>query len=386
MNATNTTEALVTPSTSSEMASSSLEVLTSSMSTILASSLDTTTTSAPMAAAKTYADQLDFVMSAVIGPIVSLLGMAGNILAVVTWCRPSMVSSTGRWLTGQAVADFFVLFFFLVVDSLQAWRPDIVQDKVYGVFFCYIGYPFFFFFIITSIWFTVGVTTDRYIMVCWIARAKKICKTKYANFGMLLIAVNCFLINIPHFTSFTPRLDLPANSTGTAFEKTEFQKSSGGMFYEFWIHCIILILVPWVTVLSMNYQIIKKVSASNKKMSDNKSDAAAQKAKDAENQITRLLLAVTFTFLFFIGLQCIIQCMWMQRPYWADMVKVQAAFAFAKTGIVFNSASNFLLYCLTGKRFRRELFKTLGCFRGAAFFGSDSHHSSSNNTTSTTGI
>ena len=53
------------------------------------------------------------------------------------------------------------------------------------------------------------------------------------------------------------RLD---NDTGPSFEKTEYQKSEGGMFYEFWVHCIILILIPWVSVLAMNLQIIQKVS------------------------------------------------------------------------------------------------------------------------------
>lgn len=50
---------------------------------------------------KSVADDLHFVMSAVIGPIICLFGMAGNLLSVITWSRPGMGSSTGRYLMGQ---------------------------------------------------------------------------------------------------------------------------------------------------------------------------------------------------------------------------------------------------------------------------------------------
>lgn len=43
----------------------------------------------------------------------------------------------------------------------------------------------------------------------------------------------------------------------------------------------------------------------------------------------------------------------------ADMNIVNEAFSVAKLGIVVNSSINFLLYCLSGKRFRKELRLTL---------------------------
>ena len=51
-------------------------------------------------------------------------------------------------------------------------------------------------------------------------------------------------------------VDAPIES----FKATEFQNGPSGQFYEFWIHCMILILIPWVTVFSMNVMIIKAVS------------------------------------------------------------------------------------------------------------------------------
>ncbi|XP_005097278.2 G-protein coupled receptor daf-37 [Aplysia californica] len=377
--------------------SSAIDTLTSTIATVLSSSLAgvdeiSKNMNKEMEAPMKIDQYLHYLMSAIVGPIVCILGLIGNVLSLITWCRPGMRSSTGRYLTGQAVADFGVLLFFLLCDSVQFWAPSVGNSEVYGVFFCYIGYPFFFLTIICSIWFTVGVTVDRYIMVCWLTKAKRLCNERHANFGLLLITVNCFLINIPHFASFSPVLDRAENDTGKTFVHTDFEKGSGGQFYEFWIHCIILILIPWVSVLAMNIMIIKKLNKTNKKMADKKTNASVMKSKQSENQITRLLLTVTFTFLFFIGLQCIIQCFAMRQPSWADMTKVSSAFAFAKTGVVFNSSTNFLLYCLTGRRFRKELAKMLGCSkRGSSQLSSLIDHPSSGptsgaSTTSTTGI
>ncbi|RUS82569.1 hypothetical protein EGW08_009643 [Elysia chlorotica] len=359
----------------------------------------------------TLPEELNFIMCAIVAPIICFVGMAGNVLAIITWNRPKMRSSTGRYLTGQAVADFTVLMFFVLIDSLMAWRPEVKYSRAYAFFFCYIGYPGIFFAIVCSIWFTVGVTIDRYILVCWITKAKQYCNEKRANFGLILITFNSFIINFPHYLSFTlvdPPNDPSANASshgnmsGThahtevkmatvtqevAFKETEFQTGASGQFYEFWIHCMILILIPWFTVFGMNVMIIRAVRRSNQKNAGKKTSASVRNCKQSENQITRLLLAVTFTFLFFIGTQCVIQCMYMKKPAGFNMFIVDSSFAIAKCGIVFNSSMNFFLYCVTGRRFRAELLKVLGVHvkddQGMSSLSDRPTGSSSRHTTST---
>lgn len=203
--------------------------------------------------------------------------------------------------------------------------------------------------------------------------------------GLALITISSFLVNVPHFASFTH----VHTHNSTTFELTAFGGGSGGQFYEFWIHCIILILIPWVSVLFMNIKIISKITDSNRRMSGKKTRESMKKSKQSENQITRLLLTVTFTFLFFIGLQCIIQCFQMQQPSWANLAMVSSAFAFAKTGIVFNSSLNFVFYCLSGRRFRIELLRMFGVVKRDLQTSSLVDHSTSSGatrSTSSTGI
>ncbi|KAH9518835.1 hypothetical protein Btru_006371 [Bulinus truncatus] len=284
---------------------------------------------------------------------------------------------------------------FLLCDSAQAWSPDIVYSLPYGIFFAYIGFPMLFFTVVLSVWITVGLTVDRYIMVCWITSSKKYCNEKRAYMGLALITINSFIVNLPHFASFThvdPSEHRGNDTTGAplkTFQATAFGGGEGGQFYEFWIHCIILILIPWVSVLFMNIQIIRQIGKSNKKTAEKKTRESVKKCRQSENQITRLLLTVTFAFLVFIGLQCIIQCFQMQRPAWANLDRVSSAFAFAKTGIVFNSSLNFLFYCLSGRRFRNELLRVFGVVKKDPHSSSMSDRtttSTSKRSTSNTGI
>lgn len=118
------------------------------------------------------ATKMHFVTSTIIGTIFVIIGIVGNILSISVWTRPKMRSSTGTYLIGQAIADMGLLLFFFITDSLPMMAPEVKKSFAYGVFFSYIGYPIFFLFVICSIWFTVGVTVDRYILVCWISRSK----------------------------------------------------------------------------------------------------------------------------------------------------------------------------------------------------------------------
>ena len=118
------------------------------------------------------AKKMHFITSVWIGTIFFVFGTLGNILSIVIWLRKPLRTSTGTYLIGLAIADIGVLFFFFITDSIKMLHPELETNYSYAVFFSYIGYPIFFLAVICSIWFTVGVTVDRYIQVCWISYSK----------------------------------------------------------------------------------------------------------------------------------------------------------------------------------------------------------------------
>lgn len=123
---------------------------------------------------KTTLDTIDAVRfySSVLATIFICMGLCGNSFSIMVWKRKRMWCSTGIYLIGQAIADSFLLVFFFMVESLPAIAPAVTTADSYGVFYAYFGYPFFYFFLVCSIWFTVGVTIDRFIQVQWPLQAK----------------------------------------------------------------------------------------------------------------------------------------------------------------------------------------------------------------------
>lgn len=118
------------------------------------------------------AEKMHFITSSYFGTIFVIIGLVGNVLSILVWKRKKMRSSTGTYLIGQAIADAALLIFFFITDSIPMMAPAVKTSYSFGAFFSYFGYPIFFLTVVCSIWFTVGVTVDRYIQVCWITRAK----------------------------------------------------------------------------------------------------------------------------------------------------------------------------------------------------------------------
>jgi hypothetical protein len=118
------------------------------------------------------ARKLHWISSSVLGIIFVVLGIFGNILSIIVWSRKNMTSSTGTYLIIQAVIDIFVLVFFVLTDSLTVLFPHIAVSTSYGKFYAWIGFPFFYFAVVLSIWMMVAVTVDRYIQVSHPSRVK----------------------------------------------------------------------------------------------------------------------------------------------------------------------------------------------------------------------
>ena len=121
---------------------------------------------------------------------------------------------------------------------------------------------------------------------------------------------------------------------------------------------MILVLVPWGIIVFCNGSIIYSM---RKRVNESTSFFAAKDVKRQERikehrQITKLLLTVTISFLILLGWQCISQCLWMLgNADQANWSVIDKTFAIAKLGIIINSSINWVLYCITGSSFRREI-------------------------------
>jgi len=91
-----------------------------------------------------------------------------------------------------------------------------------------------------------------------------LCSENAAQTGVALITLLCFIINTPHFVTYYPVPDEMRAPNQTAYQYTEFGIGSGSKLYEFWVHCMFLVLAPWITIMYMNLAIVRRITNLNK--------------------------------------------------------------------------------------------------------------------------
>lgn len=305
---------------------------------------------------------MHWVSSVPLGVTISVIGVLGNAISVYIWLRIlkkkiDSSSSTSIYLIALGIVDCCLLLFFLLTNSIPSGTTAVAHNYVYAVFYSYIGFPLLYFFIVASIWLLVGVTFSRFLIVTTPLKARGWCTPSRTLLSIGIILGFSFIVNSPHFFNFYPG---KINGTYHILE-TDYAKSGGGKAYEFWVHCMFLVLVPWFVLLSLNSSIIwsmRQRAVKTIKIFGTDKNKKQERIRQ-QHQITKTLLFVTFAFIILLGWQCITQCLWMVGYSQSDAQwsMIDKMFSVAKLGIMVNSSINWVLYCLTGSSFRKEIAK-----------------------------
>ena len=290
----------------------------------------------------------------------SVFGLVGNCISIFVWNniikkREGSRKSVGVYLIVLAFVDSLLLICFLTYESLPELFPVIKENKNFVTFACYVGFPLYFFFVVASIWMVIGVTVNRFVAVIFPLKAEI-----YNSIKMTIIFISStmlfsFIINIPHFFNLHPAV---VNGT-TIISTTAYGLTNGAELYDLWVHCMFLVLVPWIIITVLNSLIIHKLLFKTRIQKHKKSER-----KQSERQTSITLLVVSISFLVFLIWQCIAQCFWMfhyginDPKIWFD---VSTSYAPARLGVVINASMNFSFYCLSGSFFREEMRKMFGC-------------------------
>ena len=312
------------------------------------------------------ADHLHWIFSVPVGITLCLIGLIGNAISICAWYRITKTKrgngkATGIYLITLGIVSSGLLFFFLITDSLPASSKALKNNYAYASFFSYFGLAFFFFFTVASIWIIVGVTVTRFIMIKFPVKAKDWCSTRRAYIGITATLVSVFIIILPHFFTHRP----VKVKDGYTYNLTKYGSSEFAQMYKFWVHCMVMDLVPWITIAILNSIIIHVLISRTKYMRDlDRARSIKRDRNKQDGQMTRVLLTVTFTFLLLLALPCITQCFFIlgdgkEKSSWSHDA-VNLAFPFAKMGLVINSAITCFLYCFTGSVFRAEVKKMFG--------------------------
>ncbi|CAH1800929.1 unnamed protein product [Owenia fusiformis] len=303
-------------------------------------------------------------------PVVIVLGVIGNILSFLVTTFTSMKQANmSIYLSALAVFDTGAL----IVGLGQAWilhlfKFDIREAHEWA---CKIHVFFTYLFIDLSVWMLVSVTIDRVIFVYLPLRARSICTRRNAIIVINLIVL--FMVGINCNLMFT----LGERGNFNCYYLKGFVKFH--TLYWPWIQASVSSLVPFAILIVCNMLIIIQLLRvrNNRRKKLNVSNSNKD---DKTRSMTIMLVMISVLFLCFtapISVDIIIKLSKRANTVerapttLAEQARSVLSSAIVHMLMYLNSALNFVMYCLSGKKFRDSLKELLcrkkticgGCMR-----------------------
>ncbi|XP_074660611.1 putative G-protein coupled receptor 139 isoform X2 [Tubulanus polymorphus] len=287
----------------------------------------------------------------VIGIIVATIG---NTMCLILMNRKSLrESSASVYLSAIAVADTCTVYTGLLPAWLQA-QFDINLAKR-STFICHLMEFLLYSVSEVAVWLVVALTIDRFISVVFPLKARYFCTKKKASVAIAIICALATIKNVHIFFTRGPVLD---NAHRCQFlEPFEYFEA----FVRPWIAFTLYAFLPISIIFACNIAIVYTLIKIRKKKLVNQASKKTDRNKRV-NSMTGMFLAISLTFLCLItpSISVVISI-----PYWGtgmhDRARLYLTLAVTEILVYSNHSVNFVLYCITGRRFREEFLKLCSC-------------------------
>ncbi len=290
----------------------------------------------------------------VTGNIVSMLGLVGNALSITVLANRRMMSSTSCYLIALAIFDSIILIslvLFLALPTFYLARQMLESYfKAYPYMHPY-AYPVALIAQTCSIYTTVAFTVERYIAVCRPLRAAKMCTISRARKSISIIIVFSILYNIPRMLEYEVKVEVDPETNLT---NARYQPTKLGMdptfrhIYFIYMQLIFMLIVPFTTLAVLNILLIRAVKKSQK------TQGKINNKTRRENSLTVMLISVIVVFMI-CQVPSIVDNIF--QAILDDAALMTSPFVkltcISNLMVIMNSAINFYLYCVFGRKFRR---------------------------------
>lgn len=299
-----------------------------------------------------------------VAPVLLLLGTVGNACTITVFIkRRNRNSSTYRYLCALAISDIVLLN-----TGLLRWWIVVLSGydiRTTNDFVCKIHIFIVYFSMQCSSWLLVAVTCERLIGVYLPHRVKRGCTLKTSLAFVCGIVLVLALLN-SHYLYGMSVITVPVDNE-TLVEICETAIESYRPFLNHtwhWIHFCMFCAIPLNVLLFGNTCIIIKLLLRRRKGRTHKlSVHASQTGKeDVQDKSTKItLLLVLLSTVFFVNTAPLAIFLAAQSFFFGEVTsdeeaaKIDLAYVIVNLFMYLNSAINFILYFLSGSRFRADV-------------------------------
>ena len=310
----------------------------------------------------------------VVPPILIVVGTIGNILSILVLTRRSLrMSTTALYLTFLAFSDLCVLYTGLLRQWLfYLFEYDVRHVSSAGckihIWLLYTSLDF-------SAWILIAVTLERVISAWCPYSAKTKCSRKYAT--ALVIAILIFLLGLNSHLLYgmVHKVQFDESTNATITEKCVEIHDTYRDFFVLtwpWIDLSVFCLIPFSVIVVGNGCILFKVIKSQRKTKarivpsiKTEGTGTSHRRTSKHSSMTAMLITLNMVFLITTSPVCIYD---IGYTHWASdssnqtYASLELWWAIVNMLMYANNSLNFLLYFLSGTRFRQEV-KRMFCSR-----------------------
>ena len=303
-------------------------------------------------------------------PILVPVGLIGNCLSFAVMMKPqNRKMSTCIYMAAISINDNLMMYVRIheyLVSELQIHKWYSFECK----FLAFVAL----FALQNCTFLILAMTIDKYIAIKWPHRAATYSTSARAKMISVILYASVFIYNVPHFF-----LSGVIRDTCIAYAMSNVMSR----VYS-WFSFVLNAVIPFTLLIHMNYVIVRTVRNSHEIFRANdknaRMEARENTMKNAEKQLTIMLLLVTTLFLILL---CptyfrFIYLVFAQRDTPSKYAKLMLIYQITSKLYSTNSGINFLLYCINGQKFRNDLKEILCC--SASRSSSSKHKSQSNGT------
>ena len=295
----------------------------------------------------------------IVSPILLVCGTIGNVLSVVVLSRKSMNTSvSSAYLLGLSVADLLVLH----VGLLRQWLRYLTgfDIRTASNLLCKIHWWLLYVTLDLSVWLLTMVTIERVISTFKPFSTRILCTQKRAQ--VVIISVLMIVLAINSHVLYGMERTIVSSGNETV---SYICGPTGSYVYFFsmvwnYIDLCKFSLIPFVILTLSNFCIIYKVVSNNRKMKRQVVPSTAAATHKKTSAMSKLLVTLNIVFIVCTAPVCVYL---IGEPYWIpkdvprNIQLEDPWWALVNILMYINNASNFILYCLSGSKFRRELQK-----------------------------
>ncbi|OWF54091.1 Orexin receptor type 2 [Mizuhopecten yessoensis] len=292
-------------------------------------------------------------------PFMIVFGTFGNILSIFILTRKNIRQSTCTvYLVVLACSDLVVLYTGLLRTWISATFQNDIRTHTSGLckvhtWLVYVSLDF-------SAWILVAVTAERVALVWFPHKAKAKCTKKSAAFVITPIFVCLMLINSHILYGMDRVVKVDGNSTSIL---CDFVTENYRYFFDElwpWVDLTIFCGLPFCFLVAGNVLIITKVFASQRaarrQVVPHDPNSRAQRSQMSSMSIMLICLNCVFMLCTTpVSIYLIGYIHWYRGA--SESIKATLSLFWTLVNVLMyaNNTFNFLLYCMSGSRFRAEV-------------------------------